>query len=70
MHEHRLPNGMVLNLVDGVTLTSEEEEVLAAYLTVFVRHEKERLAAQTPRERRAEKEAWLVAARRTVRGRG
>jgi hypothetical protein len=70
MHEHRLPNGMVLNLVDGVTLTPEEDEVLAAHLEIFIRYEKERRAALTPRERRSEKQAWLAAAGRTVRGRG
>jgi hypothetical protein len=70
MREHRLPNGMILDLVDGVTLTPEEDEVLAAYLTIFIRYEKERLAALNTRERRAEKQAWLEAARHAVRGRG
>jgi hypothetical protein len=68
---HRLPNsGLELDLAPGKTLTPEQEAVLDAYLPIVVRHEQERRAAQTPRERASERQAWLAAAQQGTRGRG
>lgn len=66
---HRLPDGTIIDLVPGATLTPEEGAALAAYLPLVKRNEAERRAEQTPRERANEKHAWRAAVR-GPRGRG
>lgn len=67
---HRLPDGTVIELVDGATLSPEEEDALVAYLPIVRQQERERRAVLTPRERAGEPKAWLAAAERGVRARG
>jgi hypothetical protein len=69
MTRHVLPCSLVLELRDDVTLTPEEE-LLDAYLPAFIQREKNRRVAQPPRERAAERQAWVAAAASDVRGQG
>lgn len=70
MTHHVLPCSLVLELRDDVTPTPAEEELLDAYLPAFIQREKNRRVAQPPRERAAERQAWVAAAASDVRGQG
>jgi hypothetical protein len=70
MTSHRLPDGTILELRPGQTITQEELDALAADLPTYRRAERERRAAMTPREWADEPKAWLAAVERGVRARG
>lgn len=71
MKLHRLPNsGLILELRDDVELTEEQKAALDAYLPVFIDHERGRLAAMTPCERRSEQQGWAAVTEQPVRGHG